>query len=165
MSEPRQGEQHYLDGLLDILREALEGGRPGEGTSFVENTRPGGAAHGLLPTLSRLSAAQASRDVHGTSIAGQARHAAFHLEVAVRWDRDGERGPFDWQGSFLPEQVNEQEWLAVQARLQHAYQEFTAFVRTQKDKPADGDIAGGVAGALAHAAYHLGAVRQMAKAV
>lgn len=161
MSEP----QHYLDGILDILQEALEGGKPGEGTAFVENTGKDGVAHGLLPTLGRLNAAQASRDLHGASIAGHAQHAAFHLEVAVRWDRDGERGPFDWKGSFYPAQVNEQEWLDVQARLKRAYQEFVEFVRTQKDQPADGDLSGSVAGVVAHAAYHLGAVRQMAKEV
>lgn len=165
MSEPEviPPTQHYLDGLLDILQEALEGGSPGGGTAFVENTGKDGEAHGLLPTLARLSADQASRDLHGASIAGHARHAAFHLEVAVRWDRDGERGPFDWKGSFLPAQVNAEEWQAVQERLRCAYREFVEFTRTQKDKPADGDLAGSVAGVLAHAAYHLGAVRQMVK--
>ncbi|MFC3860582.1 DinB family protein [Deinococcus antarcticus] len=157
--------QHYLDGLLDILQEALEGGKPGEGTAFVENTRPDGAAHGLRPTLARVGAAQASRDIRGASIPGHAQHAAFHLEVAVRWDRDGDRGPFDWQGSFQPEQVNEQEWQAAQARLKRAYEEFVSFARTLKDQPANGDIASSVAGVTAHAAYHLGAIRQMVKEV
>ncbi|MDO4246671.1 MAG: hypothetical protein Q4C89_11665 [Deinococcus sp.] len=97
--------QHPLDGILDILKEALEGGDPEAGTAFVENTRADGVRHGLLPTLERLSAPQASREIHGASIAGHARHSALHLEVLVRWERDGERGPFDWKGSFLPMQV------------------------------------------------------------
>lgn len=156
--------QNYVDGILDILQEALEGGKPGKGTAFVENTRDG-VAHGLLPTLARLSAAQASQNVHGTSIAGQARHAAFHLEVVVRWERDGDRGPFDWKGSFLPSEVNPQEWLELQERLRRAYAEVVAFAHAQKDQPADGDISGGLTGVVAHAAYHLGAVRQMVKEV
>ena len=91
--------QHWLDGIVDILREALEGGEPGQGTAFVENTGADGVRYGLLPTLARLSAAQASQEVYGTSVAGHTRHTAFHLEVLIRWDHDGERGPFDWKGS------------------------------------------------------------------
>ena len=84
--------QSPIEGLLDLLREAVEGGVPGEATSFLDGTaRDGSGNHGLLATLAALSAEQASRDVGGTSVAGQARHTALHLEVLVRWDR-GERG-------------------------------------------------------------------------
>lgn len=161
MTEP----QHPLEGILDILQEAMEGGKIGQGTAFVENTREDGVAHGLLPTLERLSAAQASRNIGGTSIAGQARHAAFHMEVMVRWERDNDRGPFDWKGSFLPTQVSDAEWAALQARVRDAYADLVAFARTQKDKTPDGDATGGLAGAVAHVAYHLGAIRQMLKGV
>lgn len=155
--------QHPLDGILDILKEALEGGDPEAGTAFVENTRADGVRHGLLPTLERLSAPQASREIHGASIAGHARHSALHLEVLVRWERDGERGPFDWKGSFLPMQVGAEEWEAVQQRLRAAYGEVLAYAETLREKPTDGNLTATFAGAAAHVAYHLGAVRQMVK--
>lgn len=80
--------QHALDGILDILREAVEGGQPGQGTAFLDGTKADGTGnHGLLATLDALSAAQASRDVHGATVAGQARHTAFHMEVVVRWEQ------------------------------------------------------------------------------
>lgn len=162
MSEPSQSP---VEGLLDILREAVEGGAPGQSTSFLDGTAADGSGnHGLLATLAALSAEQASRDVGGTSVAGQARHAALHLEVLVRWDR-GERGPFDWKGSFLPAAVGEAEWTEVQSRVRRAYENAVALARSWEARPLDGDVTGGLAGAAAHVAYHLGAVRQMVKAL
>lgn len=158
------GPQHWLEGLLDILTEAVEGGAPGQGTAFLDNTRPdGGGNAGVLATLAALSAEQASQDIGGTSVAGQARHMALHLEVAVRWERNGDRGPFDWKGSFLPAEVDEAQWRAVQERVRLAYTELLEFSRSRLDQAPDGDLTGGLAGAAAHVAYHLGAVRQMVK--
>lgn len=167
MTEPDQPSgQHYLEGILDILKEAVEGGTPGQGTAFLDGTKADGSGnHGLIATLAGLSAAQASQDVHGTSIAGQARHTAFHMEVIVAWQRDGKRGPFDWLGSFQPAQVSETEWAELQGRVRQAYDELVAFAHTEKDKEPDGDISGGLAGGMAHVAYHLGSIRQMQKAV
>lgn len=146
-----------------MLTEAVEGGAPGEGTAFLDGTAADGSGnHGLLATLRGLSAEQASREVNGTSLAGQARHTALHLGVAVRWERDGDRGPFDWKGSFLPQEVNEAEWHELRERVQTAYDELLTFLRTPGALD-DATYAGTVAGALAHVAYHLGAMRQMLK--
>ncbi|WP_034385898.1 hypothetical protein [Deinococcus sp. YIM 77859] len=162
----QQAEQSWLEGMLAILKEAVEGGVPGQGTAFLDGTRADGSGnHGLLATLEGLSAAQASRDVHGSTIAGHAQHAAFHMEVIVRWERDGDRGPFDWKGSFQPAQVNEEEWRAVRLRVRRAYEALLQFARAQEDQTPNGDVTGGLTGAVAHVAYHLGAIRQMVKAV
>ncbi|GBF08113.1 DinB family protein [Deinococcus aerius] len=161
-----QVEQNWLEGILDILKEAVEGGTPGQGTAFLDGTGADGSGnHGLLATLEALSAEQASRDVNGSTIAGHAAHTAFHMEVIVRWERDGDRGPFDWKGSFQPAQVSGEEWQAVRARVRRAYEELVAFARTRADLPANGDATGGLTGGVAHVAYHLGAIRQMVKAV
>jgi len=158
--------QHWMDGLLGILREAVEGGEPGQSTAFLDGTKADGSVnHGLLATLARLGAGEASRVVNGTSVAGQARHTALHMEVVVRWERDGDRGPFDWKGSFHPAEVSTQEWVGLQARVRQAYDELVAFARTQAELPVTGDATGGLAGAIAHVAYHLGAIRQMVKAL
>lgn len=166
MTEPSSQPQHPIEGILDILGEAVEGGTPGQGTAFLDGTAADGSGnHGLLAALEGVDAAQASREVHGTSIAGQARHTAFHMEVIVRWERDRDRGPFDWKGSFHPAQVGEQEWTELRGRVRTAYEELRAFARTQLDQPVTGDATGGLAGGVAHVAYHLGAVRQMLKTV
>ncbi|MFC4427318.1 DinB family protein [Deinococcus navajonensis] len=159
-------EQHAIDGLLDILKEAVEGGTPGQGTAFLDGTAADGSGnHGLMATLAGLSAAQASQEVLGTTVAAHTRHVAFHLEVIVRWERDGDRGPFDWKGSFHPAQVDEIQWQALQERVQAAYEGVCALAGSQKDEPVTGDVTGGLGGAVAHVAYHLGAIRQLVKGV
>lgn len=158
--------QHPIEGILDILQEALEGGAPGQGTAFLDGTAADGSGnHGLLPTLARLSAEQASQLVYGTSVAGHARHSALHLEVAVRWDRDGERGPFPWKDSFQPAQVDEAEWKALQERVRRAAAELRTFALSRRESPLDGDVTGGLTASVAHVAYHLGAIRQMLKEI
>lgn len=158
--------QTPVEGILDILREAVEGGAPGQGTAFLDGTQADGSGnHGLLATLARLSAEQASREVHGATVAGHARHTAFHLEVVVRWERDGDHGPFDWPGSFQPARVDGEEWSALQERVRRAYEELTAFAHTLAGAEPDGDVTGGLTGAVAHVAYHLGAIRQLVKAL
>ena len=156
-------ESGWRQELLDVLTEAVEGGRPGEGTAFLDGTAADGSGnHGLLATLRGLSAEQASRDVSGTSLAGQARHTALHMEMIVRWERDGDHGPFDWKGSFLPAEVDDAAWSALLRRVQTAYDELVTFLRTPGALD-DATYAGAAAGALAHVAYHLGAMRQMLK--
>ena len=83
----------------------------------------------------------------------------------MRWERDGDRGPFDWKGSFQPAQVGEEEWEELQSRVRRADDGLVAFARTQAGQEADGDATGGLAGAVAHVAYHLGAIRQLVKVV
>jgi len=156
------GERPWLQGVRDILQEAVMGGTPGQGTSFLDGTQADGSGnHGLIATLAALSAAQASDPTPlGLSVAAHAAHVAFHMEVGVRW-AGGERGPFDWKGSFGSGQVDEAGWMALQARVQAAY-DALIILEPSPDEPPE-DTAGGLAGAAAHVAYHLGAVRQVIK--
>lgn len=155
-------ESEMVKVVLEYLREAFEGGLPGEGTGFVENTKPDGSRNsGVLATLDGLTAAQASKPTAlGTSVAAHAAHVAYHLEVTLRWEK-GERGPFDWQGSFDPRTVDDAAWAATRARVRTAYEEVAALAAGTTDW--NEDSAAGIGGALAHAAYHLGAIRQIAK--
>jgi hypothetical protein len=155
-------DQTWQSSSLDILREAVEGGQPGQPTSFLDGTKADGSGNnGLFATLASLSAAQASDPtVLGVSVAAQAAHTAFHMEVAVRWT-NGERGPFDWQGSFSPATVTENEWTQLQARVQGAYAALVELAR----RPDDWEDEGDVIASLAHVTYHLGSIRQIIKLV
>ncbi len=160
-------DRTWLSGTLEVLKEAVEGGVPGQGTAFLDGTKADGSGnHGLLATLAGLSAAQASDPtVLGLSAAAHAAHLAYHMEVVVRWE-NGERGPFDWKASFQPGTVDEPAWTALQRRVESAYGALVELAQ----RPTDWDdeekgAAGGVAGALAHVAYHLGAIRQLVKLV
>ncbi|GGQ96566.1 DinB family protein [Deinococcus ruber] len=158
-------DQVWLKGFLEVLKEAVEGGTPGQGTAFLDGTKADGSGNnGLLATLAGLSAAQASDPTPlGLSVAAHAAHTAYHMEVVVRWN-DGDRGPFDWKGSFAPATVNDEEWKQLQSRVNSAYTALVQLAQQPTDwDDAEEDAAGGVAGALAHVTYHLGAVRQLVK--
>lgn len=153
-----------VEGWLEVLREACEGGRAGEGTAFLDNTNADGSGNsGLFATLEALSAGQASDPtILGTSVAAHAAHVAFHLEVGVRW-ASGDRGPFDWKGSFEPRVVDRAQWQATCMRVRAAYQATVDLAR--KTEAWDEDATSGLAASLAHVAYHLGAIRQVVKLV
>jgi len=140
--------------LLRMLREAFEG-PPGPWTYFTD-TSPGS---GLFGTIDGLSAAQASH-VGGpgrTTIAGHIQHLSASIALATRGLR-GESPSRDRSRSWTVATVNDAEWAAVRARLRDEYQKLLVAVETHA--AWDEDALGTAMGAIAHTAYHLGAVRQ-----
>lgn len=142
-----------LERLREILRETYEGGVPGEGTEYLDH------ASGIRNTLRGLSAERASARPDGhPSIAAHARHMAFHLRVVAEWVQ-GVRAKRDWLASFEPQTVNDQEWTGIQQQLEDARAEFLKAMETLGPGRLAGEGAG--LGAIAHLAYHLGAIRQL----
>ncbi len=140
--------------LLRMLREAFEG-PPGPWTYFSD-TGPG---TGLLGTISRLSLAQASQEggPGQTSIAGHVHHVAASLALATREVR-GERTSRDRSQSWTVSVVDDAAWAALQAQLRREYESLVVVVRSRDDW--NEDALGAAVGAIAHATYHLGAIRQ-----
>jgi len=138
--------------LLAVLGEAFEG-PPHESSYFTDS----GAASGLFGTLDGLSAADASRMMGGSSIAAHAHHASFAVHASEAWIR-GDRSSQDWTQSWSVSTVDESAWSRLRKDLRARY----AALRRTVESHALGsaDAFGGAAGALAHAAYHLGAIRQ-----
>jgi len=140
--------------LTRMLREAFEG-PPGPWTYFTD-TSPGS---GLIGTIDGLSAAQASH-VGGpgrTTIAGHVQHLSSSIALATRGLR-GESPSRDRSRSWTVATVNDAAWAAVRARLRDEYQKLLIAVETHA--AWDEDALGTAMGAIAHTAYHLGAVRQ-----
>jgi hypothetical protein len=140
--------------LTRMLREAFEG-PPGPWTYFTD-TAPGS---GLFGTVDGLSATQASR-VGGpghTTIAGHLQHLTSSIALATR-GLLGESPARDRSRSWTVATVDAAEWGAVRARLRDEYQRLLVAVETHA--AWDEDAFGTAMGAIAHAAYHLGAVRQ-----
>ena len=146
-----------MEAIGAVLAEAYEGPRDPRGTWFVNNA----ADAGFFPTLDGLGAAEASRPAGPgrSTVAAHAGHIRFSLEVSRRWV-NGERGGFDWHQSWATSTVDDAAWAELRAGVR---QEYAAF-RRALDEAGELDAPGftGVLGALAHAAYHLGAVKQMA---
>ncbi len=118
---------------------------------------------GWRQSLEAVDAEQASRPVApgGTTIAGQAAHTAYYIELLEALAR-GERPAADWPGSFSPRAVDDQTWEHTRERLFGALGRFRAMVDASDFPP---EQLQGALGVLLHTAYHLGAVRQMLRVV
>ena len=137
-----------------MLREAFEG-PPGPWTYFTD-TAPG---RGVFATINELTAAAASSPAGPgrTTIAGHIHHVCSSIALSAAGLR-GETPPRDRSGSWTVATVNEAEWTALRARLRDEYEQLLVAVsmRTLWDE----DELGTAMGAIAHTAYHLGAIRQ-----
>jgi hypothetical protein len=82
----------------------------------------------------------------------------FHLRVTGEWIL-GDHSRRDWPGSFEPQTVTPEEWARLQQDLESSRQEL---VRVLRSLPQEKLLEEGVGlGAIAHLAYHLGAIRQL----
>jgi hypothetical protein len=145
--------------LHAVLRETFEGPQA-KWTYFIDN-KPAAAVFG---TIDALTAEDASRPLGAgeSTIASHVHHLAFALAEAAAFVR-GERDDVDWSESWRVRTVDDAQWTALRERLRREYERL---LRTIDDGAASSEEAfGGAIGLLAHAAYHLGAIRQKRAAV
>lgn len=139
--------------LTTLFTEVFEGLPPGEeGTWFVQR------GEALEETLAALSAEQASvRLGSASSIAAHAIHATYYLQVSNAYGR-GQTPEPDWAASWQRQEVTPEEWANVQAQLVGQKQQLLELMN--QPELSDDDVFGAIVN-IAHAAYHLGAIRQM----
>jgi uncharacterized damage-inducible protein DinB len=140
-----------------ILKEAFEG-PPGPWSYFTERA----PAPGLLGALQHLPARSASRPLgpSATTIAGHVQHLVSTLEIYRAWIRgEAVSAPAkDRTRSWTVSAVDDAQWRALQQELRAGYTDLTLTIETQSDWTEE--AIGGVLGAIAHIAYHIGAIRQ-----
>jgi hypothetical protein len=149
-----------LQNALSTLLTELVDGPPGEAT-WILNT----ADRGLLKSLDRLSAEEASTPtpLGGPPIAAHVDHLRYALELFNRWNR-GERNPFataDWSASWRLDHVNDTEWAALRDQIRAEATEWMEAVARPRELNSV-ELTGTLA-SVAHIAYHLGAIRQIAR--
>ena len=147
--------------IADLFAEAYEGPRDPSFTWFTDN-RPGA---GVLETLDSLSAAEASAPVDGSgvdgvSIAAHAEHLRWSLALSNALAR-GEQPTTGWEESWAIRTVNEEEWDRLRRALRDEYRALHQAIETRHELPAE-YVTPGIA-IVAHGAYHLGAIRLMAR--
>lgn len=142
------------DQLLAVLQEAFEGPRQ----SWSYFTDPGPTS-GFLGTVEALSAEEVSRPFgpSGNTIAAHAYHAAFGLAVSSAWI-GGDRTPPNWRDSWKLKTVDDATWAKLRDQLQREYEDLTRVI--ESIDLSNPEALGGAVGAIAHTAYHLGAIRQ-----
>jgi hypothetical protein len=149
-------KEDFLKDVLVILRETFEGSPEGQGSAYLDH------GIGVLPTIDKLSAEQVSREINGITIAAHTEHAKFYLDRITEFMK-GRSEKVNWEQSWLIETVNEEEWNALRNAVRKSYDNV---LRTFAEiETWNQDNIGDAVAIVAHTAYHLGAIRQIAKAI
>ena len=146
----------FLKSILYLLHETFEGSPEGQGSAYLDR------GVGIFNTLEKLSAEQVSREFAATSIAAQLEHAKFYLDRLCEF-MTGRTEKVNWEQSWLIDEVNEAEWDALRDSARKSYENTLRCLAGIEDWSEDN--VGMAMGMLAHTAYHLGAIRQIAKSV
>lgn len=146
------------DLFMEFFAEAYEG-RERE-TWFTD----GGPTSGLFRTLATVSAAEASAAPDGgTSIASHIGHLYWVLSLHNRVIQ-GEPWQPHWDESWKVSEVDEDAWTSLQAGLRSEYDQLRQVIPPNVNWN-DPVIARGVMSHIPHAAYHLGAIRQLLRVI
>ena len=152
--------------LIDQYRETFEGEvRPG--VCWIVDGRRDAALFGTLEPLTPEQA-WAQPVLGARSVAAHVGHLRFSLELLLL--RLGGQNPqADWAGSFdVPEEQSEERWQSLQRDLRTAYEGVLAFLHQRNDVPVQEwppIHLVGLSATIAHNAYHLSAIRQIAQVV
>jgi hypothetical protein len=119
---------------------------------------------GLLRSLDKISAADASRSVNGgATLAAHAQHVRYGLSLMNRWAKEG-GNPFadaKWDEAWKTSAVNASEWDAIRNGLREESTDWLQVLKTPREV-AEVELSG-MMGSVAHLAYHVGAIRQIHK--
>jgi hypothetical protein len=149
-------KQQFVASIAYLLRETFEGSPEGLPSAYLDR------GIGIFTTLDELSAADASRESTGTTIAAQTEHAKFYLDRLCEF-MSGRTERVNWEDSWLIETVNDAEWDALRQTVRKSYENLLRCLASVDEWTED--RTGMAIGMVAHTAYHLGAIRQIAKSV
>lgn len=146
--------------LSAIYREVVHGSPDPSQRTYLLNQ----GDRGLLATLDRLSAAEASAAGTGATIAAHADHLRYGLSLLNRWAAGDPAWAQDkdWTVSWRTVAVTDADWAALRHELRREATAWGQAVRASREVT---EIeACWIAGSVSHIAYHLGAIRQIAAA-
>jgi hypothetical protein len=147
--------------LTQLFSELVDGADGSTG-AFILNSGDGG----LLRSLDKLSAAEASGSVNGgATIAAHAQHVRYGLSLMNQWVREG-GNPFadaKWDEAWTISVVDPGAWDEIRAGLRDETQQWLELLQSPRD--CSGSELTGMISSVAHLAYHLGAMRQINKTV
>src|SRR5215207_3548461 len=147
-------KQQFAAAVAYLLRESFEGSPEGLPSAYLDR------GIGFFSTLKDVSAADASREFTGTTIAAQTEHAKFYLDRLCEFI-GGRTERVNWEDSWLIETVNDAEWEALRSTVKRSYENALRCLASVEVWTED--RTGMAIGLVAHTAYHLGAIRQLAK--
>ena len=155
------GNSDLSHSLKQLFSELVDGANNPKG-AFILNT----GDDGLLKSLDRLPAADASRSVNdGATIAAHTQHVRYGLSLMNRWAAEG-GNPFadaTWDAAWKVSAVNDSEWQEIRDGLRDETRRWLEVLG--KPREVNGVELSGMIGSIAHLAYHLGAIRQINKSL
>ena len=144
--------------LAALFSELAEGANT-PGGAYILNSGDAG----LLRSLDELPVADASRSLTGgATVAAHAQHLRYGLSLMNRWAREG-GNPFadaKWDEAWKTTVVTASEWKEIRDGLREEVQRWKEALATPREV-TEVELRG-LAGSIAHLAYHLGAIRQIA---
>ena len=144
---------------LERLFSELVNGAPRSG-AFILNSGDAG----MLGSLAKISAADASRSANGgATLAAHVQHVRYGLSLMNRWAKEG-GDPFadaKWDEAWKLSVVDAREWDEIRNGLREETTDWLHALKTPREA-ADLELSGMI-GSIAHLAYHLGAIRQINK--
>lgn len=145
--------------LKTLFAELVEGA-PGGGGAYMLNS----GDIGLLRSLDKLSATDASRSANGgATIAAHAQHVRYGLSLMNRWANEG-GDPFadaTWDAAWKISSVDDARWEEIRTGLRQEARRWKDVLGSPR-QTSDVEL-NGMIGSIGHLAYHLGAIRQIAK--
>jgi hypothetical protein len=146
------------ESLTTLFSELIDGANA-SGDAYVLNSGDAG----LLKSLDKLTAADASRSLEGgATIAAHAQHLRYGLSLMNRWATEG-GNPFadaTWDEAWKTTRVGDAEWAESREGLQHEARRWLQALGAPREVTSI--ELNGLLASIAHLAYHLGAVRQIA---
>ena len=145
---------------LGRLFSELVDGTAAAGGAYILNT----GDVGLLQSIDKLSASDASRSTNGgATIAAHVHHVRYGLSLFNRWAVEG-GSPFadaKWDEAWKTSAVDAGSWEEIRGGFRREAQRWLEALRSPREV-TDIEFNGMVA-SIAHLAYHLGAIRQIDK--
>jgi hypothetical protein len=143
--------------LARLFSELVDGAVAGGG-AFILNSGDAG----LLRSLDKISAADASRSVNGgAAIAAHAQHVRYGLSLMNQWAIEG-GNPFadaKWDEAWKTSIVDATTWDEIRNGLRAEAHRWLHTLTSPRDL-SEVEVTG-MAASVAHCAYHLGAIRQI----
>jgi hypothetical protein len=145
--------EDFRTGFLALWKEIFES--TGDGPHWILDT-----GTSLLETLSDITAEEASIPVSNQSanLAAQVNHTSYYIEELREGIATNFENKPDWDGSWQVGVVDDAQWQALVDTLRANYDWFTQLATENEIWTAD--YVGGAMAMIAHAAYHLGEIRQ-----
>lgn len=145
---------------IDLLLQEAYDGPPNPDTTLFVNNHPDA---GVLGTVKHLNAEQAWYRPDGLShsVAEHLTHMLFALNHASQCAAADQDLEADWEESWSAGEPDEAHWQTLQRQLREAHLRMRMWVHADETFATKQNIARLLA-AIAHAAYHLGAIRQVA---